>query len=345
MVAEFPMVSIIMAIRNEATFIEDCLGAILSQQYPHDKLEILIADGESDDETLSKIAQSTNNDIRVTIVTNSHRHQSYGLNQAIQQAKGEIIIRVDGHTIIEPDYVQACVNTLQHTDADCVGGNQHFEGITSMGKSIAIASQSWFSVPSQFRIGNTEGSVDTVYLGAWYKTIFDRIGIFNTTLLGNEDYELCYRIRQAGGLVYLDPKIHSTYYGRQNLKDLWRQYFRYGRSKIQMLFQYPQSTKPRHFVAPLFVMTLIGGVILSFFWYLFFFIWGLSVVSYILLMSIATIQSVFKYKQTIKEQIAHYFRSPFIFMTIHLAWGLGFLHEFGYRLIRWLSRTPHRYVA
>ena len=343
--AEFPFVSIIMAIRNEATFIEDCLSAILSQQYPHDKLEILIADGESDDETLSKITQSTNNDIYVTILINPHHHQSYGLNQLIQKAKGEIIIRIDGHTLIEPDYVQACVNTLQHTDADCVGGNQHFEGITSMGKSIAIANQSWFSVPSQFRIGKTEGPVDTVYLGAWHKIIFDRIGLFNTTLLGNEDYELCYRIRQAGGLVYLNPKIRSTYYGRQNLKDLWRQYFRYGRSKLQMLLQYPQSTKPRHFVAPVFVMMLIIGGILAFFWHLFLYIWGLSIASYMLLMSIATIQAVHKHGQAMDEQRVHYYRLPFIFLIIHFAWGLGFLCEFGYRLIRWLSRASHNHVT
>jgi cellulose synthase/poly-beta-1,6-N-acetylglucosamine synthase-like glycosyltransferase len=334
MTNHFPLVSLIMAIRNEAVFIEESLIAVLGQDYPRDKLEILIADGESDDDTLSKIHQCIGAHDRVTILNNPYHHQSYGLNQAIQQATGDVIVRVDGHTIIAPDYVRMCVAILQKTRADCVGGKQQFIGITSMAKVIASTSRSWFSVPSQFRIGRVEGEVDTVYLGAWPKTAFEQIGYFNTSLLGNEDYELCYRIRQAGGTVYLSPQIQSIYYGRSNLKDLWRQYFRYGRAKLQMLTHYPQSAKARHLIAPAFVLFLLSGAI-AMVWHPYFLLWGGSLVLYGLMTLVATFQAVLQNS----ERRLTILLMPLILFIIHVAWGSGFLFESGYQLLKQLTRT------
>lgn len=341
MVDSLPVVSVVMAIRNEADFIEESLGAVLGQDYPPEKIEILIADGESDDDTLAKIHQMVSNDERVMILNNPHRHQSYGLNQAIQQANGDVIVRVDGHTVIAPSYVQSCREVLEKTKADCVGGKQQFVGKSPMGKVIAATSRSWFSVPSQFRIGQVESEVDTVYLGVWPKTIFERIGYFNTSLLGNEDYELCYRIRQVGGKVYLSPEIASTYYGRQNLKDLWRQYFRYGRAKLQMLIQYPKSAKIRHLVAPVFVLFLWGGAALSVVWNPFLVVWGLILGLYGLLMVTATFQVV---SRNIGLGLVLVF-TPIILLIVHLAWGSGFVWESCVQLMTRLLGKHHEQLV
>ncbi|MDQ7036812.1 MAG: glycosyltransferase [Anaerolineae bacterium] len=146
---ELPLVSVVMPIRNEEHFIERCLGAVLQQDYPADKIEVLIADGMSDDRTVEIIESLTGAD-RVRIVPNPERIQSYGLNHIIPLAKGDYIVRIDGHTIIEADYIRQCVKTLQETGADNVGGGMDAVGITAIGKAIATAGNSAFAVPLPF---------------------------------------------------------------------------------------------------------------------------------------------------------------------------------------------------
>jgi succinoglycan biosynthesis protein ExoA len=203
-----PLVTVIMPIRNEALFIRRSLGAVLVQDYPSDRLEILIADGMSDDGTVDIIRTLSVAD-RVRIIPNPGKRQAEGLNLAIEQAKGEIIVRVDGHTIIASNYVRECVQVLKETGASNVGGAMDPIGITLMGKTIAAAGKSSFSVPTAFHVSDKPQITDTVYLGAWWREIFDTVGLYNTSVTPNEDYELNYRIRQAGGTIYLTPRIQS----------------------------------------------------------------------------------------------------------------------------------------
>ncbi|MDL1901223.1 glycosyltransferase family 2 protein [Anaerolineae bacterium CFX9] len=255
-------VSIILPIRNEAAFIAECLGAVLAQDYPPDKLEILIADGMSDDNTLD-IIRSLPGAERVTIIPNPDRIQAAGLNRAIEQATGDIIVRVDGHAVIAPDYVRMCVKTLRITGADNVGGAMNPVGITPMGKAIAAAGKSSFAVPTAFHVSQTPQYTDTVYLGAWPRTVFERVGRYRLDVGVNEDYELNFRIRASGGKIFYTPEIRSLYYGRQTLSALWKQYFRYGTSKVKTLRKHPASLRPRQLVAPVFVAGLIGGAVLG----------------------------------------------------------------------------------
>lgn len=318
-----PFVSIIMPVRNESAFIEQCLSAILQQDYPADRMEILIADGASDDDTVAKI--QAYHDPRIRIFPNPDRLQAHGLNVLIDHAGGDYIVRVDGHTLLAPDYVSTCVRVLQETGADNVGGKQNAVGVTPMGRAIATANASWFAVPSGFKTSDQNGPTDTVFLGAWPREVFQRVGKFEPSYHPNEDYMLNYHIRQAGGVVYLSQDIHSTYIGRQSLDKLWRQYFNYGYGKAQVALTMPESLRPRHLVAPLFVAGLFGGGIIGLFWKRAAALWQFVLMLYGVVMGIATIQALHEQVDDSAEQQAQLWRVPLVFITLHVAWGLGFI--------------------
>lgn len=312
-----PSVTVIMPVRNEANFIAHSLGAILNQDYPADKIEILIADGMSDDATLETISSLQGAD-RVHVIPNPARIQAAGLNKAIVQAKGEIIIRVDGHTVIALDYVRQCVLALTTTDAQNVGGPMNPVGITLMGKAIAAAGKSPFAVPTAFHVSQKAQYTDTVYLGAWQRELFDRVGLYDENVNINEDYELNYRIRKAGGKVYCTPAIQSQYYGRQTLGALARQYFRYGSIKTKTIKKHPASLKPRHLVAPLFVAGLAIGGVLSLVYPPVRVIWLACVLLY------GFANAYFSLKAARQAEWRLFWRLPVVFLTIHLSWGWGF---------------------
>ncbi len=312
-----PLVTVVMPIRNEASFITRSLGAVLAQDYPPDKIEVLIADGMSDDGT-QDIIRAMPGAERVKIFPNPAKRQAEGLNIIIPMARGEIIIRVDGHTIIEPNYVQECVNALNTTGASNVGGAMDPIGITPIGKAIAAAGKSAFSVPTAFHVSDQPQLTDTVYLGAWKRTIFDQVGLYNNATTPNEDYELNYRIRQAGGTIYLTPRIKSQYFGRQSLSALARQYFNYGIGKIQTLRLHPKSLRMRHLVAPAFVAWIVLGAVLALLHPLILTLWGLGLLAY----GVANL--FFSIKVVRMAGLALLYYLPFVFLTIHLTWGTGF---------------------
>lgn len=318
---ELPQVTVIMAIRNEEDFIERSLGAILAQDYPPEKLEILLADGMSDDDTL-KIIDSMPGTERVQLVPNPRIIQSYGLNQLIEMATGEYIVRVDGHTIIAADYVSQCVQTLQATGATNVGGGMDPVGLTPVGDAIAIAGKSRFAVPTVFHVSKKAQYTDTVYLGAWSHRVFEEVGLFNTELPANEDYELNYRIRSMGGKVFFNPEIKSVYYGRQTWSQLARQYYRYGRSKMKMLRKYPRSLRIRQIVAPLFVAGLVSGLISSLLIHQLIWIYVFILCIYLFLGLFFALQATSKVDKSIVT-----WRVMLAFMIMHVAWGLGFWRE------------------
>lgn len=311
-----PPVTIVMPIRNEADFIARSLGAVLNQDYPADKMQILIADGQSDDGTAT-IIQALPDADRVHIVENPGRKQAEGLNLVIPMATGDYIIRVDGHTIIAPDYVRECVRALTETGAGNVGGMMDPVGITPMGRAIAAAGKSPFAVPTAFHISEQAQYTDTVYMGAWPRSIFAEIGLFNTSATPNEDYELNYRIRAAGHRIYLTPRIRSQYFGRQSLDALWKQYHRYGIGKVQTLRLHPRSLKARHLVAPLFTAGLISGILLAPLLPIVLLPWLIGVGLYTVL------NIAFSFSASRRADVTVW-RLPIIFLTIHLAWGLGF---------------------
>lgn len=337
--ASEPFVSIILAVRNERPHIASCLGAILAQDYPARAMEIVIADGASDDGTSDIIHLLPGAAERVRLISNPARIQAAGLNTAIRQAQGDIVIRVDGHTVIAPDYVRRCVALLAETGAANVGGRMIPVGVTPMGKAIAAAGQSVFAVPTAFHVSARAQYTDTVYMGAWPRTTLESVGGFDEQLLANEDYELNYRIRRAGGRIYLSPALVSTYYCRQTLRALAQQYCRYGVGKAQMLKKHPASLRWRQLVPPVFVLALLTLTALA----------PVSQVSGIALAAMlalyAALAICFSAVAARRSGSVLLARLPLVYATMHITWGVGFwmgllIEMLGGRRKKMWSGTP-----
>jgi len=307
-----------MPVYNEAAFIERSLGAVLAQDYPVERLEVLVVDGGSTDATIALVAALAADAPHVRLLKNPGRIQARAMNVALDHAQGDIIVRVDGHTLIEPDYVSRCVDHLRVTVAQNVGGPQRFAATTTLGRAIAAAYRSPFSVPSRFTISQRAEFVDTVYLGAWPRDVFAQVGRFDETLAVNEDYELNYRIRRAGGRIFLTPDIRSSYYGRQTLRALWRQFFRYGAWKCRVLAQHPRSLRLRHIVAPGFVAALAGGALAGAVARPARRLWAAIIGSYLLANGLASLRQASREGWTLLPRL------PLVFACMHLAWGSGF---------------------
>lgn len=312
-----PFVTIIMAVRNESAFIARSLGAVLNQDYPGNRMEILVADGESTDDTVD-VARGLPGSERVRFITNPKRVQSAGLNLLIPMARGDYIVRVDGHTIVEPDYVRQCVNTLLSTSAQVVGGPMRPVGATRMGKAIAAVGRSRFAVPTAFHVSESAGYTDTVYLGAWPRVVLTRTGGFDESLSPNEDYELNYRIRRSGGRIYLSPAISSRYFCRQTLGALARQYMAYGVAKTRTLRKYPSSLRLRQIVAPAFVLFLALGLPLRLLAPGVFPLWLAGLTLYALCVIAFSLATARRSGSLAVDAIA------LAFVTIHMCWGAGF---------------------
>jgi GT2 family glycosyltransferase len=241
------------------------------------------------------------------------------LNRAIREARGEYLVRVDGHTVIAPDYVRRCVALLQETGASNVGGAMTAVGDTPMGQAIAAAGKSPFAVPTAFHISATAQFTDTVYMGAWHRSVFERIGGFDEHFMINEDYEHNYRIRRAGGRIYFSPLVCSSYYGRQTLHALARQYFRYGQWKVQTLSKHPRSARPRHVVAPAFVSVVLVGGVGALQWRAVRTLWFAVLAVY------GATNALFAFRSAHRAQTAAAWRVALVFLVIHLSWGSGFL--------------------
>lgn len=224
-----PTVSVIIPCRNEEKTIYQVLGAIHAQTYPHDLLEVVIADGFSNDSTHEEIKrfQAQHPDLAVHVVDNPKKNIPAGLNTAIRASTGEIIVRMDAHSIPEPRYIACSVNALLSETTDNVGGVWNIQPQNQgwMACSIAAAAGHPIGVgDAQYRYTSAAAYVDTVPYGAFRRELIDRIGFFDETLEANEDYEFNTRIRQAGGRVWLDPQIRCVYFARPTFNALAKQY-------------------------------------------------------------------------------------------------------------------------
>ena len=315
-----PYVSILIPIRNEVDTIERCLDAVLAQDYPADCMEILVADGMSVDGTRHKLEALQEQHPNLYVFDNPKKIVPTGLNILIGQAKGEVIIRVDGHTIINPDYVRQCVRLLRSSGADNVGGRMDARGEFFFGEVVALATSSPFGIGgARFHYSEKEEWADTVYMGAWKREVFDKIGLFDEELVRDQDDEFDYRLRKFGGKILLSPKIKSTYTPRGSLKRLWEQYFQYGFYKVRVLQEHPRQMSIRQFVPLAFVLVLILTVILAV-----ILPWGwIPLVA--LLGAYAFANLVASMMIASREAWRYFWLLPLAFATIHVGYGLGFL--------------------
>jgi glycosyltransferase involved in cell wall biosynthesis len=256
-------ISVVIPCRNEERHIREFLDSILAQEHEPDwEMEVLVADGRSDDGTREVLRQYMEKSPNVRMIDNPEQIVSTGLNAAIGAATGQIIIRMDAHTTYAPDYIRECVRTLQASGAQSVGGPWVAVGRGWVGKAIAAAFRSPFCTGGgKAHDPSYEGEVDTVYLGCWKRTIFERAGLFDPNLVRNQDDEFNFRLRRLGGKIWQSPRIRSAYTPRDSISAVFRQYLQYGFWKVAVMRKYGALASWRHAAPVLFVCSLLLSVI------------------------------------------------------------------------------------
>lgn len=255
---EMPFVSVILPIRNEERSISQVLDCLLAQDYPSDRMEIIVVDGMSTDSTRSKVlAAAVNHHIR--ILDNPRRIMATGFNIGVKAARGDVVIMMGGHTEVAQDYVKASASLLQQGVADCVGGPITTIGETEVAQAISLAMSSRFGVGgSPFRIGCRQRKyVDTVAYGAYTRNVIERSGPLDEEFVRAQDDEFNYRLRKLGGKILITPELRSEYTSRSTMLSLWRQYFGYGYWKVRVLQKHPRQMQWRQFAPATFVLVLL----------------------------------------------------------------------------------------
>jgi len=324
-VVVLPRISIVMPICNEATWIERSLAAVLSQDYPRQLMEVLIADSQSDDGTVECIRRviALNPQHRIRLLDCSVQTPGAALNLMIRQATGDIVVRVDGHTEIAPDYVRWCVVALQTTDALNVGGYISASGDGLIGRAIAMAIGSfWGNGGARFRSHPVArpAYVDTVPFGAWRRDTLARLGPFEEQWRVNEDCEFNSRTRDAGGKILLHPAIRATYFPRRSLRSLAKQYFRYGNLKCRVIARHPRRLSARQLAPPLFVLMLVALFLAGVLGEARTSLLLIAPLGYLFAIGIASVRIAFRSKQPRYALVL-----PAVFAVLHLSYGIGAL--------------------
>lgn len=320
-----PCVSVIVPCYNEEATIQLLLEAIDAQTYPRQDIEVIIADGMSSDRTRQRIAefQARHPDLAVRIVDNSRRNIPAGLNCAIQAARGEIIIRLDAHCMPHTDYFAGCISALEQGKGDNVGGVWEIQagGTSWQARAIAVAAAHPLGVgDARYRYTETAQQVDTVPFGAYRRSLVEKIGFYDENLLTNEDYEFNVRVRQSGGVIWLDPAIRSVYFARDTYTGLVRQYARYGYWKARMLRRYPGTLRWRQALPPAFVFSLTISALLAFFFPIIGVLFVIELSAYALILLLVGLHGAWKH-----SDLALVLGVPLAIASMHLAWGSAFL--------------------
>jgi glycosyltransferase involved in cell wall biosynthesis len=318
-------VSIIIPCYNEESTIQLLLDAILKQDFPIKNIEVIIADALSQDKTREKISEFADDHslLRIKVVDNPKRTIPAAVNAAAAAACGEYLVRLDAHSVPYPNYISICIRNLENGKGENVGGAWEIKpgADTSIARAIAAAAAHPLGVgDARYRYSDQMGEVDTVPFGSFRRDLFFHIGGFDESLLTNEDYEFNVRIRKTGGKIWFDPTIRCIYFARKNLKELAKQYWRYGFWKLQMLKRYPKTLRWRQALPPLFVFVISIGLILSLFSKFAAFSTLTILGVYLLILLAASIREALK-----KKEPALVLGLPAAIITMHFSWGLGFL--------------------
>jgi glycosyltransferase involved in cell wall biosynthesis len=309
-----PTVSVILPILNEEPYLRDAVHSILSQDYLGN-FEIVLAVGPSKDRTQEIADQLHREDARVVVVENPTGRTAAGLNLALNNSVGTIIVRVDGHAQIPSNYISLAVELLTSTGAVNVGGMMAAVGVTTFEKSVAGAMRSPLGVgASRFHTGGEAGEVDTVYLGVFKKDALLAIGGFDERFTRAQDWELNFRLRANGGTIYFDPRLQVTYRPRSTVAALAKQYFEYGRWRRAVSRRHKGTINYRYLAPPValsgFLLSLVMGSLIHAIFYL-------PAATYLLFMAAASI--------TIARSLSQYIYLLAVIPTMHFAWGAGFI--------------------
>jgi GT2 family glycosyltransferase len=310
-----PLVSLVIPMYNESEAIQRCLDSVFRQDYPGDRIEIIVADGCSTDGSAEAVRDLAAAHPSLRLVPNPRRRTPAGLNAGIRASNGEVVIILGAHTRIREDFVRKNVEAMARTGAPVAGGTQVNVGDTYLQSAIGIAMGSPLGLPSApYRFSRREQYVDTVVYAAYRRPLFDALGLFDENLFISEDAEMNWRIRKAGHKILFTPEIVSYYYPRRTFAGLFRQLFRYGILRVNVIKKHRDAVKPVHLAPALFLALLLGAALTKTWWMAVFLLglYGMALLYYSL-------------RSAVWEGFQYFPVLPPLFATIHLSWGLGFI--------------------
>ena len=309
-----PAISVILPVLNEESHLEGAVLSVLSQDY-RGPLEIILALGPSRDRTNEIATKLASQDNRVKLIDSPTGKTAAGLNIALAASKSPVVVRVDGHAQIPKNYISLIVEILNKTGAVNVGGVMAAVGTTAFERAVAGAMRSPLGVgASRFHTGGEAGEVDTVYLGAFRREALVAIGGFDERFTRAQDWELNFRLRENGGVIYFDPRLHVTYRPRSSVSALAKQYFEYGRWRRVVSRRHSGTINYRYLAPPFallgFSASLALGIVLSS-------IFFIPALVYLLFVVLASLK--------ISTSIREYLLLLLVIPTMHFAWGAGFI--------------------
>ncbi|MGE5213627.1 MAG: glycosyltransferase family 2 protein [Nitrospirota bacterium] len=337
-IADEPVVSIVVPCRNERDHIESCVRSILQQEALSGELEIIVADGMSDDGTRETLVKLAAQDQRLRIVDNPIGVTPAGMNIGIRQARGRYVAIMGAHNTYASDYLCRSIEIIEQHGADNVGGAVICDAKSPLQRAIAAAHHSPFSVGgARWHNVNYEGPADTVFGGVYRREVFGRIGLFDEELVRNQDDEFNLRLTRAGGKIWHSPKIKSWYTPRGSISALFLQYRQYGYWKVRVIQKHKLPASVRHLIPGCFVLSLIILSMAS----------VLSASAFWVLLALAGLYSLCNLTASLltagRNGGALVLVLPVVFAAYHFGYGLGFLHGMWDFLI--LRRRPsHKYT-
>lgn len=325
-----PAVSVVMPVRDEEKHLADSVARVLAQDYPGG-FELVLAVGPSRDRTEQIARELAAADSRVTVVPNPSGKIASAMNAAIKAARHAVITRIDGHAMLPDSYLATAVRTLLETGAADVGGVMAAEGITPFERAVAWAMTSAVGVGAAANhTGGEPGPADTVYLGVYRREAIEQAGGYDESMIVAEDWELNYRIRAAGGLIWFTPELRVTYRPRADLPALARQHFRYGRWRRVVTRKYPETVNARYLAAPVATALNAVGCVLGLAgvagiageagWPVRYLTFGFAV-PVVYFAGVAAVAAVLGRDLPAAVRV----RVPVVLATMHMCWGAGFL--------------------
>ncbi|CAB4679579.1 unannotated protein [freshwater metagenome] len=311
---QLPAVSVVLPVLNEELHLANAVQSILSQDYAG-TLEIILALGPSKDKTNEIAERLALADKRILLVNNPSGRTAAGLNLALNKSSNPVIVRVDAHAEIQRNYISLAIEVMKSSGAVNVGGIMGAQGVSSFEKAVARAMRSPFGVgASRFHTGGDSGYVDTVYLGVFLRAAVIAVGGFDERFIRAQDWELNFRLRQAGGKIFFDPRLHVTYRPRSTVKALAKQYFEYGRWRRVVSRRHKGTINYRYLAPPFSLVAALASIVLA-------------VTLNNLFIIPAAIYGIFLILASllIGKGIIERILLPIVLFTMQMSWGLGFL--------------------
>jgi succinoglycan biosynthesis protein ExoA len=310
-----PAVSVVLPVLNEERHLRSAVQSVLDQDFTG-AIEVVLALGPSHDRT-DEVATQLAEDPRVTTVSSPTGRTPNGLNLAVAASRYAVVARVDGHSVIPSTYLRRAFDLLERTGADNVGGVMKADGVTDVERAIAAAMTSRIGVGNApFHVGGSEGPADTVYLGVFRRSALDRVGGYDETFTRAQDWEMNYRIRETGGLVWFSPELSVSYRPRSSLSALASQYFHYGRWRREVMRAHPGSVNLRYLAPPLALVGVGAG-----------FVGSVVVTPWALVLPAGYLGLVLAGSAMAGRGLPARSRltMPLVLGTMHMSWGAGFL--------------------